>query len=179
ASTNVALGSGWANTSSMKADPDQAAYVIVLREDDPSPFPPESDEEPVEKEDSEEEDAEDEEEKEETEAEEVSVRIDAGGLDRRTLPLPMPMGDYFATLAGPAGSVFIRGGGTLHKFTLEKRESEAFLEGVQVADVSHDGKKLLARTGSTWRIVDTGSKPGADDGKLNVELRMWLDRSEE
>ncbi len=179
ASTNVALGSGWANTSSMKADPDQAAYVIVLREDDPSPFPPESDEEPVEKEDSEEEDAEDEEEKEETEAEEVSVRIDAGDLDRRTLPLPMPMGDYFATLAGPAGSVFIRGGGTLHKFTLEKRESETFLEGVQVADVSHDGKKLLARTGSTWRIVDTGSKSGADDGKLNVELRMWLDRSEE
>ncbi len=176
ASTNVALGSGWANTSAMKADADQAAYVVILREDDPSPFPPESDEEPVE------DDASDDEGDDEAESDdeaEVTVQIDADNLDRRTVPLPMPEGNYFATLAGPEGSVFIRGGGTLHKFTLEERKAEAFLEGVQQVAVSHDGKKLLARTGGTWRIVDTGAKPGPGDGTLNVELRMWLDRSEE
>jgi tricorn protease len=40
ASTDLALGSGWANTSSMVADPTYGAYVMVLRADDPTPFPP-------------------------------------------------------------------------------------------------------------------------------------------
>jgi len=47
ASTNVALGSGWANTSSMQAEPNYAAYVMVLANDTDSPFIPESDEEEV------------------------------------------------------------------------------------------------------------------------------------
>jgi tricorn protease len=47
ASTNLALGSGWANTSAMSASPTYAAYVMILRADDPTPFPLESDEEEV------------------------------------------------------------------------------------------------------------------------------------
>ena len=38
ASTNVALGSGWTNTSAMNARPNYAAYIINLRSSDPSPF---------------------------------------------------------------------------------------------------------------------------------------------
>jgi tricorn protease len=44
ASTNIALGSGWANTSSMQAKPSFAAYVIVLRKGEASPFVLKSDE---------------------------------------------------------------------------------------------------------------------------------------
>ena len=47
ASTNLALGSGWVNTSAITSDPDYTAYVINLRKDDPSPFKPLSDEESV------------------------------------------------------------------------------------------------------------------------------------
>ena len=47
ASTDVALGSGWANTSAMTADPTYRAYIINLQKDDASPFQPKSDEEPV------------------------------------------------------------------------------------------------------------------------------------
>ncbi len=54
ASTNLALASGWANTSTMQADPAYGVYAIVLRADDPTPFAPESDEEPVKKDDEEE-----------------------------------------------------------------------------------------------------------------------------
>ena len=46
ASTNVALGSGWANTSSQQAKPTFAAYITILRKDDPNPFPLKTDEEP-------------------------------------------------------------------------------------------------------------------------------------
>lgn len=181
ASTNVALGSGWANTSAMKASPNQAAYVIVLRADDPSPFPPESDEEPVEAEEETSEapsDAEAEDDATE-EAEDEGVQIDFDNLDRRTVALPMPTASYFQTYAGPEGSVFIRGGGTLHKFTLKDRKSEAFLQGVRNVALSNDGSKMLVRTGSTWRVVGTSAKPSPDGDALDVELRMRLDRSEE
>ncbi|MDP5169287.1 MAG: protease, partial [Bacteroidia bacterium] len=36
ASTNLALASGWANTSSITADPEYAVYVMNLRKEDPS-----------------------------------------------------------------------------------------------------------------------------------------------
>lgn len=182
ASTNVALGSGWANTSAMKASPNQAAYVMILRDGDPSPFPPESDEEPVEEESDDDEDTEESDDESDDAAEEEDdegVRIDLDNLDRRTIALPMPTGNYFQTFAGPEGSVFIRSGPTLHKFTLAKRESEAFLQGVRNVALSNDGKKMLARTGTTWRIVGTAAKPSPDGGKLDIELRMWLDRAEE
>ena len=85
----VALGSGWANTSAMRADPEYGAYVIVLREEDAAPFPPRSDEEEVEKED--EDDVEkdqnedkDEENGEKEEEEDKNVEIDLDGIGRRT-----------------------------------------------------------------------------------------------
>ena len=49
ASTNVALGSGWANTSAMTADPSYAAYVVNLDKKDKSPFKAKSDEEEIKK----------------------------------------------------------------------------------------------------------------------------------
>jgi tricorn protease len=38
ASTNVALGSGWANTSSQQSRPTFGVYITILRKDDPNPF---------------------------------------------------------------------------------------------------------------------------------------------
>jgi tricorn protease len=38
ASTNLALGSGWANTSAISAKPEHAAYLIVLSKEDKSSF---------------------------------------------------------------------------------------------------------------------------------------------
>lgn len=48
ASTDVALASGWANTSRISAEPRYGAYVMLLSDDAESPFAPESDEEEVE-----------------------------------------------------------------------------------------------------------------------------------
>ena len=45
ASTDVALGSGWANTRSMKADPNYSVYTLLLTRDQETPFSLESDEE--------------------------------------------------------------------------------------------------------------------------------------
>ncbi len=186
ASTDVALGSGWANTSAMKADPSYAVYVSVLRADDPTPFPPESDEEPIEEEDGDEDQDAEAEEDEDAEADEdEGVRIDFDGIERRIMALPMPVANYGTTVAGPEGSVFVTEygtdgpGATLHKFVLEDREATEFATGVSQVSVSSDGQKLLFRSGPQWRIVGSGAPPQPGDGGLDVSLRMRLDRSAE
>ena len=189
ASTDVALGSGWANTSAMRAEPAYGAYVVVLRADDPSPFPPRSDEEPVEADPTdddtgqEDEDEQDDEEDADEEAA-VAVRIDFDRLDRRTIALPVPSAQYALTLAGPKGSVFLGAYGdgpgmTLHKFTLEDREAQEFVGGVQQAALSANGEKLLVQTGSRWRVVGTGQPPGDGGETLRLTLRTRLDRQAE
>jgi tricorn protease len=183
ASTDLGLASGWANTSSIGESSSQSAYVIVLQEDGESPFPPESDEEEV-KETEEDKDKGDDgkdgdDKEEEAEEKDEAIRIDLDNLNRRTIALPMGSGSYFSMTAGPAGSVFINGGGSIRKFSLEKRESETFLGGASLVDISNDGAKMLVRSGRSWRIVGTAAAPKGDDGTLDMALRMWLDPAEE
>jgi len=197
ASTDLALGSGWANTSSITADPTYGAYVMVLRADDPTPFPPESDEEEVKEEGAEEsgdeagegdEAGKGEEAGEEGEGEEgagESVRIDLDGIQRRVLALPMSVARYGMTLAGPEGTVFIGERPpdafalTLHKFSMEDREADVFTRGVTSASISADGSKMLLRSGADWQVVATASSPESGSGRLDFELRTYLDRSVE
>jgi tricorn protease len=187
ASTNLALASGWANTSTMRADPSYAAYVSVLRADDPSPFPPESDEEGgaadstaaggrpkgAGRDSSAARDS------------VVEVRIDFDGIGRRIVALPIPVRNYAVTVAGPKGSVFIgervpqQPGMTLQKFSLEERKATEFVKGVSQVAVSQDGKKLLVRSGNQWRVVGTERPPQGNDGAVTVSLRMQLDRNAE
>lgn len=135
ASTNVALGSGWANTSSITADPSYAAYVIDLQEGVDSPFIPRSDEEAVKEDKPKEEKSEKKEDKKEV-PEAKGIQIDYEGIDRRTIALPMPTATYTAIAAGPKGSFFIgeRKPGsfsqTVHKFTLKDRKPKEYLSGV-------------------------------------------------
>jgi len=183
ASTNLALGSGWANTSAMSASPTYAAYVMILRTDDPTPFPLESDEEEVKEEDeSEEEGGEGGDEEAE---DDETIRIDLDGIERRVMALPMPVRRYGDAIAGPEGTVFIteyvpnESGATLHKFSMEDREADVFAEGVSQVSLSADGSKMLYRSGSRWSVVGTERKPERGSGGITVTLRTYLDRAEE
>ncbi len=203
ASTDLALGSGWANTSTMGADPRYGAYLVVLRDDDPTPFAPESDEEAVEEDpdqaEKKQEDDQgkkgrkgkkdqpggDEGEKEADEEPPVEVQIAFAGIERRIVSLPMPAARYTITAAGPEGTVFVgerhpqERTMTLHKLVLEERESQVFAEGVSRVSVSADGKKLLYQSGETWTVVGTDGPPEPGNGALAVSLPMRLDRPAE
>jgi len=201
ASTDLALGSGWANTSAMTAKPEYAAYIINLRKDDPSPFKPRSDEEPMEEGKKTEEDKASEKNKKKTsknkkENDEVdledkenkkvdTVKIDFDNIERRTMALPLAESNYRFTLPGPAGSVFIgeqnsNGSGlTIQKFTLEERKAEEFISGARQVSISADKKQMLAQINGGWKVMET-SKPNGKDGKsLKVNLQIKLNRSEE
>ncbi len=204
ASTDLALGSGWANTSAMTANPKYSAYIVNLQNDESSPFKLRSDEEKkVEEKDKDKgKDGDEGKDKKESEGKdkdkdkgkdkgdkkekkEESIKIDFDGIDMRTIALPMKKSSYRGIVAGPEGVVFIEemkpgtSGITLQKFTLKERKAKEFVGGVRSVAVSNDGKKLLARVGSSWKVMDT-AKPSGKDGKtLKVNLKMKLDRTEE
>lgn len=178
ASTDYALSSGWANTSSIGEGTTYTPYLMVLREDDETPFDLRSDEEPVrdEEPDGSEEptDADD----ADGEEEDGAVRVDFDGIERRILALPMPTQSYGITATGPEGSVFVTQGGTIHKFTVSDRESVPFVRGGFLASISADGEHLLYRSGPEWHVVSTG-RPSDGGGEVSIELRTELDRAEE
>ena len=198
ASTNIALSSGWANTSAMNGDPEYAAYVVNLNAGDPSPFKLKSDEEEPEKEGEEKEGEEkekssiedkDKKKKDEKEAETekekaVEVRIDFENIDRRIIPLPVPVRNYAFVAGGPSGSVFIaeripnQDGLTVQLFVLEDRKPKDFLSKVSRFVVSSDGKKALARIQGKWNLVDTKPEKVSPEA-LNIKLEVRLDRSAE
>uniref|UniRef100_UPI004048A66E S41 family peptidase n=4 Tax=Roseivirga sp. TaxID=1964215 RepID=UPI004048A66E len=180
ASTDVALGSGWANTSSITANPAYGAYVIILRNDVASPFIPRSDEEEVKKTETEEK-----KEKEPKKEEQTATRIDIDGIERRTIALPLPIANYISTLGGIKEGVFISEskpgarGLTLHKFTLEKREADEFLTDVGQHSISADGKKLLVQVNGSWQVTNTAGASGKGGKAFKVDLQMKLDRAAE
>ncbi|HOI29805.1 MAG TPA: PDZ domain-containing protein [Melioribacteraceae bacterium] len=196
ASTDVALASGWANTSAMTADPSYAAYLINLRADDQSPFSLRSDEEKEVKDKPEKNGKENEKKTDDTKAaaakpdkaekkDTALVKIDFGGIERRIIPLPIPARSYRFTLSGPEGSVFIAEiipntpGFLLKKFSLEKREAEDFIKSARQVSVSADGKQILFQEGTTWKVAGTAAPVGTGGDRLNISLKMNLDRLSE
>jgi tricorn protease len=167
ASTNYALGSGWANTSSQQAQPSFGAYITILRKDDPNPFPLKTDEEPDTSKPA-----------PKDTGSFKGVRIDWDLIDRRIVAMPIPVSNYSAMMAGPKGTVFVVAAGALSKYTVADKKMEQMVTGSQFK-VSANGEKLLLRSGNAWRVVSTARPPAATDGMVNAKLQMELNRSEE
>ncbi len=189
ASTNLALGSGWANTSSITAKPEHAAYLIVLSKEEKTPFPLKSDEEDVKKEEAEKgtvkNKKEVKDEKNDSKDPEVSVKIDWDGLEERTLALPVPVRTYSFILAGKKETAFLAESGsgdpglTLHKFSIEDKKIEEFTKGASMVKIAHNREKLLFFSAGNWKVVSVDKNPSPSDGLVRMELKMELDRKKE
>ncbi len=135
----------------------------------------------------------------------VTVTIDFDGLGSRTISVPgVASRSYSRLQAGTAGTVFLSeavpatgtgaGGATqtLHRYQLRDRRATVFVTGAADFDVSHDGRKLLYRSGGgggaaggapggaaagpSLFIVDAaGAPPQAGSGRLTATLRAWID----
>ena len=198
ASTDYGLNTGWLDMSSYERPVTRGIYLAVLANDEPSPLLPRSDEEGASSgaaaggvggsggagrggagagsgsgNDT---------------TSTPPVRIDFDGMAQRILALDVPLRDYTGLVPSPEGHVLYleqipgqQGGATLHRYSLEERESARFLSPVLVATTSHDRKKLLYRSGTTWGIVDTERPPpSVGDGRLELgSLRIMVDPREE
>ncbi len=186
ASTNLALGSGRLDLSSLLADPTYQPYVMVLSASDSTPFPLKSDEEPAKADSGRA--AEGQSGRRggkngaaKTDTAAVAVHIDFDGIARRIVAIPMPARRYGTVLAGTKGTVFFgervenEPGEVLHKFELKDAKATDFVRGVRQLSISADGKKILYRQGKTWHVVGTEAPPKNGEGAVKVELRMHLD----
>ena len=94
----------------------------------------------------------------------------------------MGNGNYYATAAGPEGTLFLAQrrkdspGGLLKKFTLKEREAKEFASGLREFSVSGDGKMILVRTMQGWTVAKTGGASTKGGESLKPQLKMKLDR---
>ncbi len=170
ASTDFALSVGWLDMTSYDRPAERGIYLAVLRAEDPSPILPKSDEEKGDTT------------KAAKDTGQVAVRIDLQGISQRIVALDVPLRNYLGLEAGPKDLLFYaeevphQQRLTLHRYDLDKRETKPFLEGINFAAVSQDGKKLLYSAGPQWGIVstDAGQKK-VGDGKIDTKLSVKVD----
>lgn len=169
ASVNAKNTPGWLDLTFLDTpNVTSSIYLIVLRKGIPSPFMPQSDEEPTQPP------------KKEEEKKEDEFRIDLDNIRQRILTVPMPARDYRAVLAGPEGSFFTAelspvavsgqnpGLATLRKFDMDEREESPFLGGVQGLTVSSNGKFMLVFSAAGIRIVSTAAPPPPGSGTVSL-----------
>ncbi len=188
ASTDLGLQSGWADLGSLTRRKTNGVYVALLRNDEPTPFTPESDEEKATRDTavalSEARGLPSAAPRDTTRTPRTpDVRIDFDRFDRRIIALSMPVRDYSGLIPGAAGTVFVAEridnqlGVTLHKWDMAKRKSEVFSAGVTRVSASKDGKKFMWQQGTNWSVVgtDAAPRPGATEGALRFTLNAQLD----
>jgi len=172
ASTNLALRSQWIDMSNYERPVERSLYLTILRSDEESPLLPESDEEVPEKKP---------EEESKVEEKKLAVRIDFDGIERRVLPVEIPLRDYVTLQAGPEEVVFYaervpnQPGLTLHKYELKTRTAKPYITPVQTHTFSADGMKLLYQSGPVWGVVDTSRPAKVGDGKIDTVIQMRID----
>ena len=183
ASTDYGPRTGWLEMSSLDRPARRAIYLAVLPANEPSPFLPESGDEPAAPSPaialaS----------KPRADTTASMVRVDLTGIGQRILSLPIPAGDYGDLQAGPAGSFFYTeampnaaAGSRLQRFSIKERAPAPFLEGIRSYTLSADRKKLLYQSArgapeSRWGIVAIDKPAKVGDGAINVgQLEMLVD----
>ncbi|HEX9692988.1 MAG TPA: PDZ domain-containing protein [Gemmatimonadales bacterium] len=185
-STNYGLNIGWLDMTSFNMPVTSAIYLAVLSADEPNPFKPKSDDEEVKKAGEEEREEEKGEEKPAAGGAKAApvVRIDFANLDQRIVALEgVPPRQYTDLEAGAKDVLFYaedienEPGVTIRRYSLEDREGEAFLPGINGFLVSADGKKLLySSSGNTYGIVETTGSHKPGDGRIGTnDMRMRVD----
>lgn len=161
ASTNFALDTGWLDMSSYGRPTTRNLYLVLLDKDTPSPFLPESSEEPKVENGSQQNNA-------EADKSVPEVTIDMQGISDRIVAADIPEKEYGGLIKGPENQVFFQDGMALHRFDVTTNKSEEFLPTVNYATVSNDRKNMLYRSGDTWGIVSTNGSHKPGDGKIDI-----------
>jgi tricorn protease len=175
ASTDYGPRTGWLEMSSIDRPVRRSIYLVVLAADRPSPFLPETGDEPGPAKGGTAKPATD-----------SLVRVDVQGIDQRILSLGVPSRDYHSLQSGAAGTIFYEEpmgeggpgvGYVVQRYQLKDRAGKPFLSGVQSYTLSADHKKLLYAAGRQWGVV-AADAPSAKvgDGSVDMaQLQMRVD----
>ncbi len=197
ASTDLGLGAGWLDMSSIGRPQSRSVYAAVLRKGEPSPVPLQSDEEKTPEPEkpttaaATKDEKKGDPKKDEKKPDAVTVQIDFDGLSQRIVALPLPAKNYSGLLAGKTGQLFLMEVPVVSisnepppfdvtRFDLEKRNPEPLLQGLSRFIVSANGEKMLYRSGSTWSVNGTDKEPAGGGGALALSnLKVFIDPAAE
>lgn len=179
ASTDFGPKTSWLEMSSIDHPVRRAIYLVVLSADEPSPFLPETGDEPN--------PALKPDETAKTKMSDNSARIDFDEIKQRIISVNVPPADYANLSSGAAGTFFFTeasaGAGVLklQKYVVKAGAAVPFMEGINRYSLSGDKKKLLyGARGGRWGIVGTDSPAKVGDGAINVnQLEMKIEPREE
>ena len=193
ASTNVGLGGGWIDMTSIARPVTSAVYTIVLRKDLPSPLAPQSDDENADKkDDKDKKDADKDKDKDKEKDKDKDkappkVTIDFENISQRILAVPLPEKNYFAVTPGKEGIIYVQerpivelnyGPPQLivNKFDFKTRKTDLIIGGVQIFVLSDNGEKMLYRQGDNWFITGAEAAPKPGDGQLKIaDMEVYID----
>jgi len=175
ASTDAGPVVNWFDQSNNDMQMTSSIYLVTLQKDILSPLAKESDEEKPAEEKEEEEPAKSKKmNNSKTKEPEKKLQVDVNGMWRRIIAIPAPARDYIDLGIGEEGELLYQADGTLYKYSFKDRKEEEIME-LNVFHISANGKKMLYYKGNTFGITDTGKKPAAGKGILNVgsiEVKM-------
>ncbi|MBN9502801.1 MAG: hypothetical protein BGO01_12510 [Armatimonadetes bacterium 55-13] len=156
ASTDVAQTLSVGGMSSMDHQVTRSIYVTVLRNSDPSPLAPESDEEEGDTQRS-------------PGKPDPAVKIDLDGISQRILSVPLPPAPYDSLVAlTPKSFVVLRGGSAI-KYSFVSRRPMPFGNGIQFIIPTPHGDKALIQMGGSVAIVSTMTPPQPGQGVVGTD----------
>jgi tricorn protease len=190
ASTNIGLGNGWIDMTSIARPETGAVYVAVLRKDLPSPLAPLSDDENAKKDDDSKDKPKDGNaagKDKDKEKKPPKVTIDFDNISQRIVAVPLPEKNYYAVTPGKEGIIYVQELPIVElnfgppqiivsKFDFKTRKTDVIIGGVQTFELSFNGEKMLYRQGEHWFITgaEAPAKPG--DGQLKMDdMEVYVD----
>jgi tricorn protease len=201
ASTDIGLGAGWLDLTSIQIPVTRTVYAVVLKKGDRGPVEPQSDEEKVAKAEDSSKDRKDAA-SDDTKGKDTSregdkrdeppvVTIDFDAIGQRIVALPIKAANYVQLNAGKAGILFLAEGPavpplaevptySVSKFDLGTRKTDPYVSGVSAFTVSQNGEKALFRQGpgaaAAWVIAATAAAPKPGEGALNLgDAEVYVD----
>jgi tricorn protease len=162
-------------------------YVVVLRNNIPSPLAPRPGEEKASKSASSQKETKADDKKKSSSP--AKVTIDFNNISERILALPVPPRAYHGIFVSAPGVVWMLAGPvvsesmpdhpglTVYRFSMKKRKASEVLAGIQDFAMSADAKHFLINQNGQWRIVPAQAKIGPSDGNtLNTAgLKVYVD----
>ncbi len=148
-------------------------YAVLLKNDTPNPFLPESDEEKASvtlKVDA----------KPDNKTPKEMLGIELEDIQHRVVAIPVPKANYSDVVSGPEGTIFLlsnrtrgsvtddSGPGSFSKYAFADRKLTSFGDDVRSATPSADGTKLLIHQGAGWRLIGVDAPPSGTDGQIDL-----------
>ncbi|WP_180237202.1 S41 family peptidase [Lacimicrobium alkaliphilum] len=187
ASVDYGPKASWLDMSSISFTPDYHLYAAAVNDDSKPLLPLRSDEEEVATDNSSEE-----EEKEpaddSAQQEIANIEFDLAGFNRRIQPVTAEAGHFSHLASGKDGKLFFisnykdakgEKASDLMSFDPKSRKVKKLADKIDDFRVSVDGKSLLVKSKSSYRVIDAAKGSSKKDKTLKVELKKRVNFQQE